>query len=291
MSFNARALLELFPVLKNREKLRCFLAGALPRRQTGPTLAGSALAALLVLAAATPTLAAESPRPDGGDPRLRVVLYDPSQVVTVRAALGYQMMIEFDAGERIENVAVGDSLGWQVIPSRNGNLLFLKPMDQAPATNMTVVTNLRRYAFELTVRPRPARPDDPSLVYSLRFDYPAPATPVATVAEPTPAPPQDVNHAYSYQGSAEILPSRLFDDGQSTYFRFAEGVSYPAIFAVEADHSEAVVNFHVRDGYLVVDRLARGFVLRRGKEETRIFNDGFRDAEPGPLSPKPRRSK
>src|SRR5271156_2729083 len=28
--------LELFPVLMNREKLRRFLAGALPRRQTGP---------------------------------------------------------------------------------------------------------------------------------------------------------------------------------------------------------------------------------------------------------------
>lgn len=248
-------------------------------------------AALLVLATAAPALAAVEPRPDGGDPRLRVVPYDPSQVVTVRAALGYQMMIEFDAGERIENVAVGDLLGWQVIPSRKGNLLFLKPMDRAPATNMTVVTNLRRYAFELTAAPRPAKPDDPSLVYSLRFDYPAPVTPIAAPAQPTPAPPQDINHAYSYEGSAEILPVRLFDDGQSTYFRFAEGVSYPAIFAVEADHSEAVVNFHVRDGYLVVDRLARGFVLRRGKDETRIFNDGFRDAQPGPSSPQPRRKK
>lgn len=250
------------------------------------------LVALFALAvAAVPALSAVEPRPDGGDPRLRVVPYDPSQVVTVRAALGYQMMIEFEADERIENVAVGDSIGWQVIPSRKGNLLFLKPMDRAPATNMTVVTNLRRYAFALTVRPRPARADDPSLVYSLRFDYPAPATPTAAPAEAAPAPPQDVNHAYSYEGSAEILPVRLFDDGQSTYFRFAEGVSYPAIFAVEADHSEAVVNFHVRDGYLVVDRLAPGFVLRRGKQETRIVNDGFRDAEPGPLSPKPRRNR
>ena len=33
---------EPFPVLMNRERLRRFLAGALPHRQTGPTLAGSA---------------------------------------------------------------------------------------------------------------------------------------------------------------------------------------------------------------------------------------------------------
>lgn len=256
------------------------------------TLRAAACALALTLAmSAVPVLAGLEPHPDGGDSRLRVVPYDPTQVVIVQAALGYQMMIQFDADERIENVAVGDSLGWQVIPSRKGNLLFLKPMDKAPATNMTVVTNLRRYAFALTVRPRPARPDDPSLIYSLRFDYPAPAAPVAAPAQAQPAPPQDVNHAYSYEGSAGLLPVRLFDDGQSTYFRFAEGASYPAIFSVEADRSEAVVNFQVRDGYVVIDRLARGFVLRRGKEETRIFNDGFRDAEPGPLSPQPRRRK
>lgn len=251
------------------------------------------LAALFALALAAPAVAAVEPRPGGGDPRLRVVAYDPSQVVLLHAALGYQTMIQFDAGERIENVAVGDALGWQLIPSRNGNLLFLKPMDKAPPTNMTVVTNLRRYAFELTVRPGPVRPDDPSLIYSLRFEYPAPARAIATAtpAQAQPAPPRDANHAYSYEGSPGLLPTRLFDDGQSTYFRFAEGASYPAIFAVEADHSEAVVNFRVQDGYVVVDRLARGFVLRRGKEQTRIFNDGFRDAEPGPLSPKPRRKR
>jgi hypothetical protein len=39
----------------------------------------------------------------------------------------------------------------------------------------------------------------------------------------------------------------------------------------------------------VVDRVARGFVLRRGKDETRIFNDGFREATLGPLSPQPRK--
>jgi type IV secretion system protein VirB9 len=250
------------------------------------------LAACAVLALSAPAFAALEPHPDGGDPRLRVVPYDPSQVVTVRAALGYQLTIEFDPGERIENVAVGDSLGWQVVPSRKANLLFIKPMEHAPATNMTVVTNLRRYAFELSVRPGVVRANDPNLVYALRFEYPAPAAPVVVKAEEAPpAPPQDVNHAYSYEGSPQNLPVRLFDDGQATYFRFAEGMSYPAIFAVEADRTESVVNFHVRDGYLVVDRLAHGFVLRRGKDETRIFNDGFRDAEPGPQSPQPRRKK
>jgi type IV secretion system protein VirB9 len=245
----------------------------------------------IAFALAAQAQAAVEPIPSGGDPRLRVVGYDPLQVVDLKAVLGYQTMIVFDPAERIENVAIGDSVGWQVVPNRRANLLFVKPMDKVAPTNMTVVTNLRAYTFQLSVRPGPVGPNDPNLIYALKFEYPAPAEPIVETPPPTPEPPQDVNHAYSYEGSAENLPLRVFDDGHATYFRFAEGASYPAIFAVEADRSEAVVNFNVRDGYLVVDRLARAFVLRRGKVETRIFNDGFHEPGPGPLSPQPRRRR
>jgi type IV secretion system protein VirB9 len=235
------------------------------------------------LAAGSVMVRAQTP-----DPRLRVMLYDPQRVVPIRVTLGDQMMIEFAPDERIENVALGNSLSWQAIPSKQANLLFVKPMDRAPTTNMAVVTNLRRYMFELGVRKAGAGSDESERVYSLRFDYPPPPA-RATVSPPAPRPPQDVNHAYSYEGSAQNLPSRLFDDGEATYFRFPDGSGLPAIFAREADQSESVVNFHQRDGYIIIDRIARGFVLRRGKEETRIFNDGFREATPGPLSPQPRK--
>jgi type IV secretion system protein VirB9 len=247
-----------------------------------------AAAAAVLITLAAPAFAAVTPLPAGPDPRLRVVLYDPLQVVALPGVLGFQTMIEFDPAERIENVAIGDSLGWQVVPSRRANLLFLKPVGKAPVTNMTVVTNLRRYAFELSVRPA-RHAADRDVIYDLRFEYPPPVTPVVTAPQPpAPRPPEDVNHAYSYEGSTENLPVRVFDDGHLTYFRFAEDASYPAIFAVEADKTEAVVNFRIRDGYLVVDRLARAFVLRRGKVETRIVNDGFREAQVSDLTPSPR---
>ena len=80
----------------------------------------------------------------------------------------------------------------------------------------------------------------------------------------------------------------MFDDGKATYFQFAAADDYPAIFAVSAEKGEAVVNFSIHDGYLVVDQIARGFVLRRGTETTHLYNDGYRETPPGPLSPKPR---
>ena len=69
-----------------------------------------------------------------------MVGYDPNEVVLLKASLGYQVLIEFAPDERIENVAIGDSLGWQITPNRKANLLFVKAMDQVPVTNMTVVT-------------------------------------------------------------------------------------------------------------------------------------------------------
>jgi type IV secretion system protein VirB9 len=244
-------------------------------------------AILAALATATPA-AAVVPHPSAQDPRIGVVLYAPDQVVELSVALGYQLSVAFDPAERIENVAIGDGLGWQVTPNRRANLLFLKPMAAHKPTNMTVVTNLRRYDFRLAAASRPRRRHVE--LFSLRFDYPPPAAPVVipAVAEPVAPGPQDVNHAYSYEGSSRVLPDRVFDDGRQTYFRFAANADVPAILAIEGDSGEAVVNTRMRDGYVVADIIARGFVLRRGSEVTRLYNDGFHEPQPGPLSPKPR---
>jgi len=247
-----------------------------------PKRASLALAPLaLALGLAAAPAGAVVPHPGAGDPRIHEVLYDPSEVVELHGALGFQLSLEFDPAERIENVAIGDSLGWQVTPNRKANLLFLKPMALRPDTNMTVVTNLRRYNFALSVKAHAAARSVP---FSVRFLYPPPV--YATVLPPPPPPPPvDRNHAYSYQGSSKALPDRMFDDGQATYFAFRAQEDLPAIFAVDPDGSETVVNSHMRDGYIVVDRLARGFVLRRGSEVTRVFNDGYHTEQASALSP------
>ena len=253
------------------------------------------LAAMIILTTALlagggPSLAALRPQPGPGDPHIHFVDYDPDEVVLVEGVLGYQMMIEFERDEKIENVAIGDALNWQVTPNRRANLIFLKPMQRGPHTNMTVVTNLRRYVFDLGVRGGPMPKDG---LYTLRFLYPAPAAPVVTAAAPAaappppppPAPPRDVTHAYTYKGAAAVLPDRVFDDGQMTYFHFPQGADYPAIFVVDAAGQEAIVNSFTKQDFVVVDRIARGFVLRRGKAVATLANEGF--AAPAPSADGP----
>jgi len=246
---------------------------------------GLALALIAALTAG-PAFAALIPRPGPGDPRIRVVPYDPDEVVVLTGVLGYQFSIEFAEDERIENVSIGDALGWQVTPNSKASLLFLKPVEPNSTTNMTVVTSARRYVFSLAVVPRSGHEAERKAMFALHFDYPKPPPSPEVVAPAVKLVPVVANAGYSYEGSIKTLPEQVFDDGKTTYFQFGEVEDYPAIFAVDADGGEAVVNFQVRDGFVVIDQIARGFVLRSGSEVTRIFNDGYQDRIAGPLSPR-----
>jgi type IV secretion system protein VirB9 len=215
--------------------------------------------------------AAQAPRPGVTDPRIQSIEYDPNQVVVLQGAMGNQTMIEFAPGERLENVAIGDSLGWQVTPNKRGDLLFLKPIDPKSATNMTVVTNERRYVFELRVAQKKQALYAPYLV---RFTYPAPA--IVAPVEPAPdKPPEVVNSDYVVSGSPDNRPLRIFDDGQMVYFEWPAEAALPAIFAVASDNSESLVNYVVRGPYIVVEQTGRRFVLRNGKQMTTVVNRGY----------------
>lgn len=248
---------------------------------------------LLALAVAAPAASVQVPAPGPVDPRIRTIVFNPREVVTITGQLGYQMVMSFGVNERVENISVGDSLGWQVTPNKKADLLFLKPIDRLPSTNMTVVTNLRRYNFELIAVPASTRRTQ---TYDIRFLYPneelaavSAAVPEAQVSDA--APPDSWNFAYSYQGSKVTVPARVFDDGRFTYFQWPTSVDTPAVFAIQPDGKEALVNHTTRGRYLVVEQVAAQFVLRSGSEVTQVFNDALRPPEPGAAAPRQRDSK
>lgn len=232
------------------------------------------------------------------DPRIRTVSYSENAVYALKGHLGFQTAIELNEDETIENVAIGDSATWQVTPNRRGDVVILKPIDLAPPTNLTVVTSLRRYIFALEVEDA-ADADAGEMTFVLKFRYPdrdaslsepEPAPELAPEFEVTPLIPAeaDVNRAYSYSGSSEIIPAKIFDDGVSTYFQFPSRTPTPAIFLINADDEESVINHGYRGDFIVVDRIARRFLLRYGGAETVIYNDGFTPVDPGPEAPRRR---
>lgn len=203
--------------------------------------------------------AARLPEPGPGDPHIQSVLYMPDEVVELRGALGWQIMIEFGADERIENVSIGDALAWQVTPNKKARNLFLKPLVRNAATNMTVVTDRRRYAFSLETRPRQR-----TTPWVVRFDYPVEL--VEAIEEPPAPPAAPLNFAYARAGDPALLPVRVWDDGLMTYFEFADRQPLPAIFANGPGKDEALVNSSTLGRVTIVQQTNARFTLRSGKQ-------------------------
>ena len=232
--------------------------------------------------------------PANADPRIREVTYSPDKVIRLVGHYGYQIAIEFPEPDRIESIAVGDALTWQVTPNKRGNILFVKPVDEGGPTNMTVVTSERYYAFELAAKRRTDATPASEITYLLKISPPAPVAEAqpAQLREASPLPERaTVNSQYSYKGSAQNLPSRVYDDGASTFFEWPKGVETPAIFSRRSDGAESIVNFSYSGGAIVVHQIAPVFILRNGREVTEIFNDSFAEVDRGPDAPQPRKRK
>jgi type IV secretion system protein VirB9 len=219
-----------------------------------------------------------------GDQRLSSRLYNSDEVVRVDGRAGVQATIAFAEDEHIENVAIGDSNSWQVTPNKRANLLFVKPLAPRARTNLTVVTDRRSYFFDLVAAPT-ANP-----MYLLRFTYPAepkvqqakPIAPALTAEEvqvargEQPVDAARLNYSWAAKGKAKLLPSRVYDDGRTTYLGWTPGTPAPAILVKNEKGEEGPVNFSVRNDLIAVDGVPGVIVLRSGKDMATLEYRGDR---------------
>lgn len=229
-------------------------------------------AALLVM----PLMCQAAQHPKGlyADNRIRTITYDSNNVVVLNSHYGYQTDIVLGEDEEIENVAIGDALSWQAVPAKNH--LFIKPMNDS-TTNMALLTNKRSYTFQLKSSNNGNTPQ----TFKLQFFYPDEASRFekSVVSEGKTLNPLNVNWKYSYKGDKALVPVQLFDNQTFTFFKFKEGgmTRLPAIFMVNPDRSETLVNYYIEkhndERYVVVNRVARQFTLRDGQSRVCIFNE------------------
>jgi len=244
------------------------------------------LLASLALALAAPVAAQDS--------RLRTLVYDADSVVQIEGRVKVQTTIKFAPDEIIENVAIGDSAAWQVQPNKAQTILFVKPLEPAARTNMTVVTDKRTYLFDLVASPKAAA------LYVLQFRYPdlekaAEEARLAAIAEaeaqaelaaaaPDPATgagpqgsavdPAKLNFAWASAGTPELLPTRTYDDGEAVFLTWAPGAPIPAILVTNAEGDEGPVNYTTRGDTVVVDGVPAKIILRSGRDTATLTNTG-----------------
>ncbi|MDQ7744589.1 TrbG/VirB9 family P-type conjugative transfer protein [Hydrogenophaga pseudoflava] len=250
---------------------------------------------------------------DKADPRLREVVYDANAVVTVPVKRGMVTLVEFDPGEVINEVAVGQGgdcskadAAWCVAAQQGGRHLYVKAKSAADApNNLAVVTDRRSHALHFVVLPdgdrqspvyrlaiRSLKPSTPALssgqkeLAALANLPPIPPPPTAQqiVAERLAAKPTVLNTQYALAegaGSADIVPTLVYDDGRFTFLRFPGNREVPAVFHVLGDGSETLVNARMEHDTLVVDRVSRRLMLRAGSAVVGIWNEAF-DLEGSP---------
>lgn len=244
------------------------------------------------------------------DKRIKLLTYDTNDIYTLNTRIGYQTNIEFSPREEIDTISVGDRSFWQIIPS--GNRLFIRPMQEDVATNMTVITNRRSYQFDL----KSGSEKDKSVVYVVRFVYPdegrrmqpsmiedpflavmaAPAAPVyAQPVAPAPAPvyiapPPPVslkpitspaaptapqrNYLYTFSGPETDAPYEVFDDGRATYFRYLDDTHpAPVIAAIGRNGVEEPLAVHRQGRYFVVENVVPEMVMGNGETSVHVYNE------------------
>lgn len=240
--------------------------------------------------AAVPTLALQQPRAGVRDARVRTVIYDPVNVVKINGVIRASTQVLFAEDEEIAHVAIGDAISWEIAPA--GNILFLKPREKHPPTNLQVVTTRRdgrkrSYQFELSISEGPLIES----YFVVRFSYPtdeAEARRLDAAAKRSAVEAGAVdqtlglsdasgprNWRYSAQGSPALEPDGVYDDGRETYLRFEGNREIPAVYLVASDGTESLVPKDVRGELVVVHALGRAFRLRQGANVLCIFNEAF----------------
>ncbi|MBY3073911.1 P-type conjugative transfer protein VirB9 [Rhizobium laguerreae] len=251
------------------------------------------LIALLLAGLSTTASALDIPRGASQDSRIRFVDYQPYNITKIVGTLRSSVQIEFAADEEIAHVALGNSVAWEVAPA--GNILFLKPRENQPVTNVSVVTarrdgSTRSYQMELTVRDGTVEAGQNTYFY-VKYRYPADEAErrrldAAARAQAAQAGEADKvlalheaygprNWRYSAQGSAALEPQAVYDNGKVTTFAFAGNQEMPAIYIENSDGSESLVPKTVENKLVLVHAISRKFILRRGGDVLCVFNEAY----------------
>lgn len=191
--------------------------------------------------------------------------------------------IALEEGEQLAGtgpVAAGDTVRWIIGDTTSGIgaaarvHILVKPTRPDLATNMVINTDRRTYHLEL-------RSTAATYMASVSWSYPQDrlialrGEKAATAAAAPLAAGIDIgalDFRYAIEGDRPAWrPLRAFDDGRQVFIEFPPSVAQgemPPLFVVGADGQGELVNYRVRDRYMIVDRLFAAAELRMGTKKS-----------------------
>lgn len=263
------------------------------------------LLAASCLAAQAETIA----KPSTTDPRTRRATYNEMEVYRIIGYYGYLTRIQFAPDETEISFALGDEEAWTTVAA--GNSVLIKPSAPKPETNMVIITNKRSYNFVLSAEEPPqigkqsSAPNGHEQQFLIVFDYPQDrakdaAEKRAQQARETAekrkkeeealkkeieaytigksleeAAAKNVNIMYFGCGAAEVLPFAAYDNREFTYLKFAPGQTIPSFFVRNTAGEESLVNYHVENDWVVIQRTFKEMTLRNGTYVGCLINTDY----------------
>lgn len=211
--------------------------------------------------------------------------YAPSQIFTVWCKVGYLTDIRLQPGEELQYIGGGDTVRWLVDKAASGNgatrqwHVYIKPLRGSIETN--IIINTDRRAYQLYAKTDGAGynpmvawvyPQDQLEAINKELGKNAIAS-ASRLAQNNrgQVSPESLNFDYRVSaaaGAENWTPISVYDDGQKTYLKMSAAMTYdeaPALFVKDGRNGMMIVNFRLRKGVFIVDRLFNEAELRNGK--------------------------
>lgn len=242
-----------------------------------------ALACLGLVILTRPALAEIAAIPMPGDTRLVVFPYGKDDTYTILTRPGAVTDIQLYPDEEVQMLAMGESVQWEA--AQTPGHVLIKPKVPGIFTSATLVTTKRTY--QLTFR---SSPMDGKWYQMVRWDHPE----IIVFQQLQEKKQQDTeakfnkaetltddgtdidkfNFNYRITGEVGFKPLQVMDNGKFTWVRMPPNIpELPAVFAIGADDKAEMVNFTVKRDYIIVHRVAKGILLKIGKDEVRITHE------------------
>ena len=219
---------------------------------------------------ASPSFAVQKPHVHDGNPDDRILHmhYVEDEVYHVDLNFRYITMIQFERGETVTAIQIGDSESFQVSRLQKGDVVTVKPLIENARTNMNVITSRNRtYTFFLKAVSFGA-PDGQNFRIAFKYKpHPKEKQTFVSQTSGTVATGRPVNVGYQVQGTTDFIPIEVYDDGVNTWLRYSASARRPAVFKTDAKGRESVANFTAHQNHRIqLHGLSKNWTLRIGDE-------------------------
>jgi type IV secretion system protein VirB9 len=189
--------------------------------------------------------------------------------------------IELQAGEQVQDVHLGDTAQWQVMPARSGpeaarvTYVVIKPLEIGLQTSLLVTTDRRPYHIKLISREKEFMPrvafvygDEMAQQWAAYQQTQQEARERQTLPE-TGHRLSELEFDYRLVGEAPWKPLRVYNDGVKTYIQMPHAMAQreaPALLVLSGKTAQ-LVNYRLHGDRYIVDQVFDKAMLVAGLQQ------------------------